>query len=98
MAIQAFPAIALTPGTATVPAGRSLVLQGAAAPAGAQFCAFINQAAPQFTPLQGNSCSVPPGLLGETYMVVTNKMAVDDASILAGYVFRARNLTLRTIG
>lgn len=80
--IQANPAIALT--TPMVQSGQTLVLQNNAMPANAQYCAFVGVGQAQYTPLQAGQCSVPPGLTGEAYMMVTMAQDVSDASVVAG--------------
>ncbi|KAF1814235.1 hypothetical protein P152DRAFT_393101 [Eremomyces bilateralis CBS 781.70] len=80
--IPAFPAIQLS--TPMVTAGQSLVLQDTAQPSGAQFCAYVNQGQTMFTPLQQGACTVPQGLAGEVYMMVTGQESVVDEAVLAG--------------
>ncbi|KAF2094735.1 hypothetical protein NA57DRAFT_79904 [Rhizodiscina lignyota] len=82
LAIQAFPQIKLT--TAAVSSNQMLVLQNPAQPTGAMFCAFVNQATPQFTPLTNGACTVPGNLAGDTFMMVTSSMSIADTAVLAG--------------
>jgi hypothetical protein len=82
--IQSFPAIALAGGGAGISAGQSLVLADPSQPAGAGFCAFVDQGQSQFVPLSGGSCPVPQGLSGEVYMMVTRTQSIADTEILAG--------------
>jgi hypothetical protein len=82
--IQAFPAIALAGGGTGITAGQSLVLANPSQPAGAQFCAFVDQGMAMFAPLTSGSCQVPANMSGEVYMMVTNSQSIADANILAG--------------
>jgi hypothetical protein len=82
--IQAFPAIALAGGGTGITAGQSLVLADPNQPTGAGFCAFVNQGMSMFAPLASGSCSVPPNMSGEVYMMVTRTQSIADADILAG--------------
>ncbi|KAF2856300.1 hypothetical protein T440DRAFT_513376 [Plenodomus tracheiphilus IPT5] len=81
--IQPFPAIALqNPEQATV--GQALKLADPAQPAGASFCAFVAPAGNQFTDITSGSCTVPQGLTGEVYMMITKSKSIADAEVLAG--------------
>jgi len=84
--IQAFPAISLAGGGTNIAAGQSLVLADPNQPAGAQFCAFLNQGQTMFAQLQAGSCQVPQNMSGEVYMMVTRSASIADSEILAGYV------------
>ncbi|EON67385.1 hypothetical protein W97_06638 [Coniosporium apollinis CBS 100218] len=78
--VPAFPAIQLSTGTSNISAGQSLAVAGAEG----SFCAFVNQGATKFVPLAGGSCTVPQGLAGEVYMMITSAERVCDDVILAG--------------
>lgn len=82
--IQAFPAIALAGGGTGITAGQSLVLADPSQPAGAGFCAFIDQGMAMFAPLTSGSCTVPQNMSGEVYMMVTRSQSIADTEILAG--------------
>jgi hypothetical protein len=82
--IQAFPAIALAGGGTGITAGQSLVLADPNQPAGAGFCAFVNQGMSMFAPLTSGSCNVPQNMSGEVYMMVTRSQSIADTEILAG--------------
>jgi len=82
--IQAFPAIALAGGGTGITAGQSLVLADPSQPAGAGFCAFINQGMSMFAPLTQGNCVVPQNMSGEVYMMVTRTQSIADADVLAG--------------
>jgi len=84
LAIQPFPAIALQGGGAGISAGQSLVLANPSQPAGAQFCAFINQGQAMFAPISSGSCQVPASMSGEVFMMVTSSESIADTAILAG--------------
>lgn len=82
--IQAFPAISLAGGGTNIAAGQTLVLADPAQPAGAQFCAFLNQGQTMFAQLAQGSCQVPQNMSGEVYMMVTRSASIADTEILAG--------------
>ncbi|KAF2120909.1 ferritin-like domain-containing protein [Lophiotrema nucula] len=83
LAITPFPAINLQNAAAAVP-GQNLKLADAAQPAGAQFCAFVAPGGNQFAQLNGGSCTVPQGLQGEVYMMITKSQSIADTEVLAG--------------
>jgi hypothetical protein len=82
--IQPFAAIALQGGGAGITGGETLVLANPGQPAGAQFCAFLDQGMAMFVPLASGSCQVPQGLSGEVFMMVTNAQSIMDNAVLAG--------------
>ncbi|KAF2761811.1 hypothetical protein EJ05DRAFT_185703 [Pseudovirgaria hyperparasitica] len=83
LAITPFPSIALQNPAAAIP-GNDLILADANQPGGAQFCAFAAPGGAQFAPLTGGKCTVPQGLQGEVYMMVTKSQSIEDSEILAG--------------
>ena len=82
--IQSFPVIVLQGGGIGITGGESLVLANPGQPAGAQFCAFVDQGMTMYAPLMSGSCQVPQGLSGEVFMMVTNAQSIMDNAVLAG--------------
>lgn len=82
--IQAFPTIALQGGGTGITGGQSLVLANPAQPAGAQFCAFVNQGQAMFSQITSGGCQVPQGMSGEVFMMVTSSQSIADTAVLAG--------------
>jgi hypothetical protein len=81
--IAPFPAISVSNSTG-IKTGESLVLQNTNMPAGASNCAFINQGNMMFTSLANGACTIPAGLTGDAYMLVTTSMSIDDSAVVAG--------------
>jgi hypothetical protein len=82
--IAAFPEISLAGGGTNINAGQQLVLADPASPAGAQFCAFVNQGQSMFAQLTQGACQVPQNMSGEVYMLITKSASIADTEVLAG--------------
>lgn len=83
--VKAFPALTL-PATAT-PGSTVTVTYTAASDQGSKqlFVAFITGTGPQYAPIKGGKVTIPKGLIGTVYAVVTNDGSkVADETTVAG--------------